>query len=218
MRTNNSKIKFFAILALFIWISSFAPALAQAYDYYPDQPYSDYSYQNYGSAYQYYGGDYYTPTSQYYIYTGAGYYGTYQNYPYYSGYGNSSYSNPVSYYTRQVLPYYQVQNTVPYIPYSTYYPYPQPNYPQYQQLAVSCYPDPSSIRVGNYVTWRAMATGGSHQYTYVWNGEGISSNSYTGNSITTYYNIPGQKTVTVTVESAGNRITKVCGPVFVMGY
>lgn len=225
MRTINSKINIFAILALFIGISSFAPALAQAYDYYPNQPYSDYSYQNYGSTYQYpyYGGNYYTPASQYYS-TGAGYHGSYQNYPYYSQY--PYYSNPVSYYTQQVYPYFQVQNTPPYIPYNyPYYPTPtQHQYPPYHPyptnapLSVSCYPDPSSIRVGNYVTWRATATGGSHQYTFVWNGEGISTNSYTGSSITTYYHIPGQKTVSVTVESAGNRITKVCGPVYVMGY
>jgi hypothetical protein len=233
-KIKNTTIYILGVIAIFMGVFSIAPAttIAGSYYYPTYYDYTDYPYSNYygnSGAYinqpyvNYYGNTGSYVTQPYYNYYGTAYYGNTQPYYGYTGQYQSSfqpystYYNPSSqYYSSQQYPYYYVpQNNYPQYPTTSYYPYP---YPQYNEpLAATCYPEVASTNLGNYVTWRVVSTGGSHQYTYSWTGEGINPSAHTGDTITTYYYVPGQKTLELTVESAGVRITKICGPVFIRG-
>ncbi|MEK7100682.1 MAG: CARDB domain-containing protein, partial [Patescibacteria group bacterium] len=75
-------------------------------------------------------------------------------------------------------------------------------------VAASCIASPSSVELGELVTWTATASGGNGAYTYVWGG----ADNLTGSSATVYraYTTAGTKNAAVQVTSAGIRVTVLC--------
>jgi len=73
-------------------------------------------------------------------------------------------------------------------------------------LVVSCYANPSSVNVGQSVTWTANVSGGNGNYSYSWNG------AASGNGQTVYntYSYAGTQNATVTVNSNGQTKTANC--------
>lgn len=83
------------------------------------------------------------------------------------------------------------------------------------RLYVSCYPDRYSANVGEYITWRASASGGSGSYTYTWSGtEGLSAR---GRDISVAYDHAGRKSASVRVSSRGRTVTRSCSQDVVVG-
>ena len=77
-----------------------------------------------------------------------------------------------------------------------------------QSLDGSCSISPSTVNVGQSVSFFASATGGNGSYTYSWTGDnGINA---TGQSFTGQFSYPGNKTATVTIYSNGQSITRSC--------
>ena len=82
------------------------------------------------------------------------------------------------------------------------------NQPTQQSLDGSCSISPSTVNVGQSVSFFASATGGNGSYTYSWTGDnGINA---TGQSFTGQFSYPGNKTATVTIYSNGQSITRSC--------
>ncbi len=80
--------------------------------------------------------------------------------------------------------------------------------PQQQTLDAVCVISPSTVYVGQEVSFYVNATGGYGSYTYYWSGDnGINS---TSQSFTGRFSYPGYKTATVTVTSGGQTITRTC--------
>src|SRR3989344_2850269 len=74
-------------------------------------------------------------------------------------------------------------------------------------LTTTCTVSPSIAYIGNTVTWKAFASGGtSSTYTYSWSG----AVSGDGNTRSTSFDSIGTKTATVTVTSGGKSISKSC--------
>ncbi len=81
----------------------------------------------------------------------------------------------------------------------------------YPQLEVACSANTATANVNDTVVWIAAAKGGSGTYTYKWEGsEGIAG---TTNYVAKNYYDNGIKTTVLTVASAGQTLTKVCGTV-----
>jgi len=78
-----------------------------------------------------------------------------------------------------------------------------------EELDVSCTPDDDTFDVGERVTWRVTARGGSGNYDYDWDGTDGLSGSGRSESIT--YDTDGRKRADVDVEdSRGNRGSATC--------
>ncbi|MDE2188619.1 MAG: hypothetical protein KGJ35_02740 [Patescibacteria group bacterium] len=120
------------------------------------------------------------------------------------------YTQPQTTYVQSQPQYIYQQPT--YQPAPVYYP--QPTY--YSPLTVSCYANPTSVSVGQSVTWTAYASGGNGSYTYNWSGTNNTYNSYGSTAYSTYYN-PGSYSASVTVYSNGQSVTQSCGYVSVIG-
>lgn len=75
-------------------------------------------------------------------------------------------------------------------------------------FSARCFATPSSVRVGEKVVWTVIAAGGSGGFSYSWTG----TDSLSGNlsSVEKIYNIPGQKSATVSVVSGGQRTSASC--------
>ena len=84
-------------------------------------------------------------------------------------------------------------------------------------LVAACSVAPSSAPVGNPVTWNASATGGDGSYVYSWSGsDGLSCSGQPSPfcyAVTKVYLSIGSKNGTVTVTSASQSDTKLCGTV-----
>ena len=84
----------------------------------------------------------------------------------------------------------------------------------YGNLSGSCSTNISNPNINNSVNWSAYAVGGSGVYTYSWSDiEGFSS---MGQYVSKYYTTPGLKTMTLTVISGSQTITRYCS-VYVSG-
>jgi hypothetical protein len=82
-------------------------------------------------------------------------------------------------------------------------------------LEGSCVINPSVGYVNQDVTFSASASGGNGSYSYAWTGDnGINS---AAQSFTGRFGYPGYKTVTVTIRSGFDTITRTCG-VNIQGY
>lgn len=80
-------------------------------------------------------------------------------------------------------------------------------------LSVSCTANLSAISPGGDITWTAYASGGSGQYYYSWSGTDNLGNYYgqnLGNSIHVFYTTTGTKYATVTVQSGGQSVSRLC--------
>ncbi len=75
-------------------------------------------------------------------------------------------------------------------------------------LSISCAANPSSVNVGNTVTWTATANGGNGNYTYAWSG--TDSLNGTHQTVSKSYNSTGTKSGTVTVTSGTQSLTAQC--------
>lgn len=141
----------------------------------------------------------------------ANYYG-YNNYGYDYGYSNSSNSYSPVYYSSANPVYYPTPTPI-YYPMPTYIPisypvYQTPVYQNYQSLQVSCYPNTTSVRAGDTVTWYASVSGGNGYYSYGWSG---TDNLYGSNStVSRAYYGSGVKYAYVTVASDGQNVTQAC--------
>ncbi len=72
----------------------------------------------------------------------------------------------------------------------------------------SCSASPSTVNIGDTVTWTGAATGGTGSYAYSWTGdEGLSA---TGTSTTKSYSSAGTKNASVTITSGASSITRQC--------
>ncbi len=75
-------------------------------------------------------------------------------------------------------------------------------------LEASCVISPNSVNVGDSVTMSASASGGSGSYQYYWSGsDGISGSSQV---ITGRFTSYGNKTVSLTVTSGSQTVTRTC--------
>jgi len=88
-------------------------------------------------------------------------------------------------------------------------------YQSYSPLSVSCNASPSSVAVGQSVTWQAYASGGTGIYDYAWSGTNGSSYNSSSANYSTYYT-SGSYSASVTVYSNGQSITQSCGYVSVI--
>ena len=85
----------------------------------------------------------------------------------------------------------------------------------YPQLEVACSANTAAANVNDTVVWIAAAKGGSGTYTYKWEGsEGITG---TTNYVAKNYYDNGNKIAVLTLKSAGQSLTKICGNVAVGG-
>lgn len=73
-------------------------------------------------------------------------------------------------------------------------------------LTATCTANPSSVNVGDSITWSAQATGGSGSYTYSWSG----SVNGSGQTQSLAYSVAGTKNATVTVRSGTQSVTASC--------
>ncbi len=82
------------------------------------------------------------------------------------------------------------------------------NIPQCPPLQTSCSVTPTTVNIGQDVTWSAIASGGVGNYTYVWSG----TDSLTGTSQTAIkaYSTAGNKTGSVRVTSGSQNSTVNC--------
>lgn len=71
------------------------------------------------------------------------------------------------------------------------------------ELIVSCSASPASIQAGQPVTWTAIASGGTGEYTFTWSGD-APLNNQTGNPVQVTYSSAGTKSGSVGVNS-GNK-------------
>jgi hypothetical protein len=81
--------------------------------------------------------------------------------------------------------------------------------PQQPAMFVTCSATPSSVLVGQNVTWNSFVNGGSGYYNYSWSGTDNLGNSGS-QAVTTSYSTPGQKQATVTVSSNGITLSQTC--------
>ena len=88
--------------------------------------------------------------------------------------------------------------------------------PVYNTLQASCYAQNTNVNVNQSVTWVVNASGGNGSYSYTWGGQNL--NGYSGQSVTTSYNSPGNETATVSVFSNGHTINVNCGSIVVNQY
>ena len=77
----------------------------------------------------------------------------------------------------------------------------------------SCASLPSTVNVGQSVTWSANGSGGNGNYTYSWSGQASGS----GQTVTNTYNNPGTYTAVVAISSGGSTVTRTCS-VYVQQY
>lgn len=82
-------------------------------------------------------------------------------------------------------------------------------------LEVSCYPNFTNANIGETVTWRATASGGTGVYNISWTGSNGLSGS--GPSTSIRYNSSGSKSASVNVVSGVQTISRNCGSVSVYG-
>lgn len=88
--------------------------------------------------------------------------------------------------------------------------------PQQQSLDGYCVVSPTSVTINQDVRFTANASGGNGNYSYNWSGtDGVysSSQSFTGR-----YQTPGSKSVSVTITSGGQSITRSCSVNVDQGY
>lgn len=121
-------------------------------------------------------------------------------------------------------PYYPYSYTTNYYPSTNYYGgsysgsygyygqySSQTNYP----LVVSCAANTTSIPVGSSVTWIANVSGGNGLYSFTWNGtDGLYGSQSTA---VANYHLPGVKTATVYVTSAGQQRSMQCSNTVTVG-
>ncbi len=180
-----------------------------SYDYSPS-----YSGSSYGGGYtpSYGGGSY---GSSYVPYTGSSYGGSSIPSVQYSSNSNSNENNNTSHSNSNSTSSSSavaVNNNV-----NNVYVYTNPsgnavvNNPAHQYLNVYCVITPANPRIGQVVTATAYATGGIGNYTYTWGGD-IYAASGASTSFTSY--TAGTKTITVTVRSDQEVITKSCSVTF----
>jgi LPXTG-motif cell wall-anchored protein len=75
-------------------------------------------------------------------------------------------------------------------------------------IVASCSASEDWIKIGESVTWRANASGGTGNFTYAWSGnEGLSG---TGKNVTKSYTSAGEKNATVVVTSGDKSVTRTC--------
>ena len=83
--------------------------------------------------------------------------------------------------------------------------------PETPELVVACSANPSSVDVGNSVSWTATVSGGTGAYTYHWTGtDGLSNYSQSASKI---YSTAGTKYATVVITSGGRSISANCSVV-----
>jgi hypothetical protein len=80
------------------------------------------------------------------------------------------------------------------------------------ELNVYCEVQPSHVRVGDQVQYRAIATGGNGNYSYAWSG---ALNGRTGQTENVTFTTTGSKTATVTVSAGNQTDTASCQTVVV---
>ena len=171
-----------------------------SYDYYYSEPAQSNSYVDNSNYYyveptQSYQSSYYYQEPTTYSYPSASYDYSYPTYYDYSlgcsscSYGNYSY--PQTYY-------------VPSTPVYT----PAPVTPVVNTLDASCVISPNNVYVNDSVTISANVSGGNGNYTYYWSGsDGISGSSQV---ITGRFTSSGSKTVSLTVTSNNQSVTRTC--------
>ena len=126
-------------------------------------------------------------------------YYNYQQPTYQSGYYGSSGCSSCGY-TYTPPPQIYVP---PYVP-----PQQPPYVPPVQTLDATCVISPNNVNVNDTVTLSGSATGGSGVYSYYWSGsDGISGSSQV---ITGRFTSPGSKTVSLTVNSGNQTVTRTC--------
>lgn len=153
------------------------------------------------------------PDTNYYVEEPSYYYPSYDN----SYYDNSYYDN--SYYGGSYGDYSYGVGGCSSCYYGGNYSYPQITYVPYTPpvtpppvvkpaLEASCYISPNSVYINDTVTMSANATGGTGSYTYYWSGsDGISGSSQV---ITGRFTSIGLKTVSLTVTSGTQSVTRTC--------
>ncbi len=218
---DNIKLKIYRVSAILLAMFSVVAPLGvyadagddDSYSYTPSSNYSDsYSYtpsSNYSDSYSY------TPSSNYsdnYSYTpSSNYSDSYSTEDYYT---TDTLSNPnsYSYVDSYVSPTYSYSTPYYYnggYSYGTGYNY---NYGSNDHVASNpsvsgtCAGYPSSINVGQTVTWSANGSGGNGNYSYSWSG----ASSGSGQTVTNTYNTAGTQTATVRISSGGSSVTRTC--------
>ncbi len=79
---------------------------------------------------------------------------------------------------------------------------------QNSTLQVNCTATPSSTSVGQSLTWQAVASGGTENYTYSWSGtDGLAG---TSRQLMGSYATPGTKSATVSVISGNQQTSATC--------
>lgn len=76
-------------------------------------------------------------------------------------------------------------------------------------LNVSCSASPTSVEIGQNVTWTASASGGADPYSFSWSGD-VPLEGQTGNPASVSYSTSGTKTGSVRATSGGLSATQVC--------
>jgi hypothetical protein len=164
----------------------------------------------------YYGEDSYGGYDNSYYGTG-GYYDSY-SYPSYD-YPSYDYSYPTYYYDSYDYGCtscgysYQPLPQITYVPNTgctsgCYTPPVIPPTPPVQSLDASCTINPNTVRINDTVTLAASASGGTGSYQYYWSGsDGISGSSQV---ITGRFTSSGNKTVSLTVTSGSQTVTRTC--------
>ena len=168
----------------------------------------------------YYGNDYSYPSYDYNNYSYSGYDSYDYSYPSYS----YDYSSPSYYYdsydygcTSCGYSYYQSLPNLVYVPntnnnctdcHTPTKPPKPPKPPKTETLDASCTVNPNNVDVNDTVTLAATATGGTGTYQYYWSGsDGLSGSSQV---ITGRFTTPGTKTVSLTVTSGTQTVTRTC--------
>ncbi len=76
------------------------------------------------------------------------------------------------------------------------------------ELSGSCSANPSSVLVGNSVSWTANVSGGNGNYEYLWSGtDALSGNT---KNVSKVYSNVGTKEASVTIKSGSKTITRTC--------
>ena len=203
LKTQNlTKYTLFAI-AIALAVFAVVPSGARAQDYpsyYSDTTYPSYynnssvSYPSYSdSSYSGYSGGY--GYGGYSDYSDCSYSGSCSSYSSYADYGCSTCSYGGYTYTPPPQIVY-VPTTPPVVP------------PTYRALEASCVISPSNININDTVTLSGSASGGTGSYSYYWSGsDGVSGSSQV---ITGRFTSVGSKTVSLTVTSGTQTVTRTC--------
>ena len=80
--------------------------------------------------------------------------------------------------------------------------------PTPSNLSAVCSANPTTVTIGQTVTWKATASNGNGNYSYSWTGTDNLSSSI--NQAITSYSTIGQKQATVTVTSNGQTVNQTC--------